>query len=120
MQQLPSLLTNLENFADIALQILQERSMLAVARDENDDTGLHLLARKTCGFSVGDQWYLPNQILNSSKFLQSLLPTWKTRVLASYSPYTAFHTLYSHWPFANSYNNSCVNIYSYIIQIYNK
>ncbi|XP_068482017.1 ankyrin repeat-containing protein NPR4-like isoform X3 [Phaseolus vulgaris] len=51
---------------DIALQILQERSMLAVARDENNDTGLHLLARKTCGFSVGDQWYLPNQILNSS------------------------------------------------------
>ncbi|KAG2398535.1 uncharacterized protein HKW66_Vig0089840 [Vigna angularis] len=50
---------------DIALQIVQKHSRLALERDENNDTGLHLLARKTCGFSVHGQWYLPNQILNS-------------------------------------------------------
>ncbi|RDX93213.1 hypothetical protein CR513_24560 [Mucuna pruriens] len=58
---------------DIALQMLQKHSMLALARDENNDTGLHVLARKPCGFSGPGEWYLQNQIFNSRKFLQSLL-----------------------------------------------
>ncbi|TKY72709.1 Ankyrin repeat-containing protein [Spatholobus suberectus] len=53
-------------FYDIALQMVQEHSMLAFARDENNETGLHLLARKPSGFSCRGYWYLQNKIINSS------------------------------------------------------
>ncbi|KAL2604094.1 hypothetical protein AAZV13_09G050000 [Glycine max] len=51
---------------DIALKMLQEHSMLALERDENNDTALHLLARMPSGFTGHGQWYPPSQILNNS------------------------------------------------------
>ncbi|KAL5158266.1 hypothetical protein HKD37_15G042785 [Glycine soja] len=56
----------LENFADIALKMLKKHSMLALERDENNDTGLHVLARQPGGFTGRSQWWLPNQILDYS------------------------------------------------------
>lgn len=51
---------------DLALQMLREQSMLALARDEYDETGLHILARKPCDLSSRGQWYLQSKIMNSS------------------------------------------------------
>ncbi|CAJ1975912.1 unnamed protein product [Sphenostylis stenocarpa] len=84
---------------DIALQILQQHSMLALARDENYDTGLHLLARKTSDFSGRGQWYHPNQILNSSMkatpFVQLVDCLW-SMLLEQYYDETALRTFISH------------------------
>ncbi|XP_028203963.1 uncharacterized protein LOC114387906 isoform X2 [Glycine soja] len=51
---------------DIALKMLKKHSMLALERDENNDTGLHVLARQPGGFTGRSQWWLPNQILDYS------------------------------------------------------
>ncbi|KAK7303888.1 hypothetical protein RJT34_14806 [Clitoria ternatea] len=51
---------------DIALEMLSERPNLAFARNEKDETGLHVLARKPSSFNSRSPWYLHNQIMNSS------------------------------------------------------
>ncbi|KAL2334485.1 hypothetical protein Fmac_015698 [Flemingia macrophylla] len=51
---------------DLALRMLQEQSILALARDEYDKTGLHILARKPCGLSYRGQWYRQSKIMHSS------------------------------------------------------
>lgn len=56
-------------FADLALQMLQKDSALALVRNWSNDTGLHILARKPSGFSCPAQ----NQFMNASKCLQSPL-----------------------------------------------
>jgi len=108
----------LENFADIALKMLKKHSMLALERDENNDTGLHVLARQPGVFTGRSQWWLPNQILDYSKFLQSLLILGKlgNRV------HVLLILLFMHSShFYQSTNISvCVNIYLYIIKIHNK
>ncbi|XP_061373855.1 uncharacterized protein LOC133316151 isoform X2 [Gastrolobium bilobum] len=48
---------------DLALQMLQKQSMLALARNENNETGLHVLARKPS--DCRGQWYLQNQVISS-------------------------------------------------------
>ncbi|RVW59674.1 hypothetical protein CK203_101049 [Vitis vinifera] len=59
---------------DVALDILHHHPALAVERDENDETALHLLARKPSAFSGGDQLHMWNTFINSSKlFSLSLL-----------------------------------------------
>ncbi|RVX11645.1 hypothetical protein CK203_015765 [Vitis vinifera] len=52
---------------DVALDILHHHPALAVERDENDETALHLLARKPSAFSGGDQLHMWNTFINSSK-----------------------------------------------------
>ncbi|CBI27455.3 unnamed protein product, partial [Vitis vinifera] len=51
--------------ADVALDILHHHPALAVERDENDETALHLLARKPSAFSGGDQLHMWNTFINS-------------------------------------------------------
>ncbi|KAK7413005.1 hypothetical protein VNO78_04817 [Psophocarpus tetragonolobus] len=53
-------------FYDIALKMVREHSMLALARDDNNHTGLHVLARKPCDSSACGGWNIPNKILNYS------------------------------------------------------
>ncbi|KAL6350241.1 hypothetical protein AAG906_004186 [Vitis piasezkii] len=50
---------------DVALDILHHHPALAVERDENDETALHLLARKPSAFSGGDQLHMWNTFINS-------------------------------------------------------
>jgi len=40
-----------EIFADLALQMLQKQSTLALVRNRNNETGLHILARKPSDLS---------------------------------------------------------------------
>ncbi|XP_028203558.1 uncharacterized protein LOC114387558 [Glycine soja] len=51
---------------DLALKMLQENPRLAVAQNENKETGLHVLARKPSAFSCQGRRY-PNQLINSRK-----------------------------------------------------
>ncbi|TKY72708.1 26S proteasome non-ATPase regulatory subunit 10 [Spatholobus suberectus] len=66
---------------DLALKMLQEYPMLALARNENKETGLHVLARKPSAFSCQGRRY-PNQLMNSRKnptlALQLVRCLWKT------------------------------------------
>lgn len=53
-------------FADLALKVLRENPRQALARNENQETGLHVLARKRSSFSCrGGQRFL-NMLTNSS------------------------------------------------------
>ncbi|WVZ19163.1 hypothetical protein V8G54_006485 [Vigna mungo] len=49
---------------DLALQMLQDNPLLALARNENKETGLHVLARKSSAFSSEGR-RCPNQFINS-------------------------------------------------------
>ncbi|KOM39806.1 hypothetical protein LR48_Vigan04g000400 [Vigna angularis] len=51
---------------DLALKMLQDNPLLALARNENKETGLHVLARKSSAFSCEGRRY-PNQFINSRK-----------------------------------------------------
>ncbi|XP_027335631.1 ankyrin repeat-containing protein NPR4-like [Abrus precatorius] len=55
----------LQNFADIALEMLQKHPKLAFDRNEHKETALHVLARKSHGFSCRCHWYLQNPVINS-------------------------------------------------------
>lgn len=46
--------------------MLEDNPMLAVARNENKETALHVLARKSSVFSCEGRRY-PNQFMNSRK-----------------------------------------------------
>ncbi|KAK7413004.1 hypothetical protein VNO78_04815 [Psophocarpus tetragonolobus] len=49
---------------DLALKMLHENQRLAVARNENKETGLHVLARKSSAFGCQGRRH-PNQFMNS-------------------------------------------------------
>ncbi|KAK8466040.1 hypothetical protein PHAVU_009G240633 [Phaseolus vulgaris] len=51
---------------DLALKMLEDNPKLAVARNENKETALHVLARKSSAFSCQGRRY-PNQFMNSRK-----------------------------------------------------
>ena len=53
--------------ADVALDVSSHHPTLAVERDGNGETALHLLARKPSAFSGGDQLHIWNTVINSSK-----------------------------------------------------
>lgn len=55
--QLPCLKVWL-NFSDLALKLLEDHSGLAVARDGNYETALHVLARKPSAFASRNQGLL--------------------------------------------------------------
>ncbi|RVX11640.1 hypothetical protein CK203_015769 [Vitis vinifera] len=52
---------------DVALDVSSHHPTLAVERDGNGETALHLLARKPSAFSGGDQLHIWNTVINSSK-----------------------------------------------------
>ncbi|XP_027905190.1 uncharacterized protein LOC114164653 [Vigna unguiculata] len=68
---------------DLALKMLQDNPMLALARNENEETGLHVLARKSSAFSCEGR-RCPNQFMNSRKnqslALQLVRCLWDTLV----------------------------------------
>ncbi|KAK7303886.1 hypothetical protein RJT34_14804 [Clitoria ternatea] len=68
---------------DLALTMLETNSRLALARNENRETGLHVLARKPSAFSFQGRRY-PNQFISSSKnptsALQLVRCVWKKLV----------------------------------------
>ncbi|KAG4990595.1 hypothetical protein JHK87_024052 [Glycine soja] len=69
---------------DLALKVLREKPRLALARDENQETGLHVLARKpssfSCRGSLGQRFL--NMLTNSGKSptlaLQLVKCLWET------------------------------------------
>ena len=62
------LVTILEDFADLALQLLERKPiLLASARNESDELGLHILARKPSSFSCQGRG-CQNRLMNLSKF----------------------------------------------------
>ncbi|KAK7329323.1 hypothetical protein VNO77_23481 [Canavalia gladiata] len=85
---------------DIALQMLQKKSRLALARNEDNDTGLHLLARNlSSGSSCRGQWYLQSQIIHSNMkptpFLQLVGCLWSMLLDQDYTE-TEMRTFISH------------------------
>ncbi|KAK7329324.1 hypothetical protein VNO77_23482 [Canavalia gladiata] len=66
---------------DLALRMLQTKPRLALARNENRETGLHVLARKPSAFCCQGQRY-PNRLINSCKHpsgaLQLVRCLWNT------------------------------------------
>ncbi|XP_019077007.1 uncharacterized protein LOC100266696 isoform X2 [Vitis vinifera] len=50
---------------DVALDVSSHHPTLAVERDGNGETALHLLARKPSAFSGGDQLHIWNTVINS-------------------------------------------------------
>ncbi|KAG4990594.1 hypothetical protein JHK87_024051 [Glycine soja] len=71
-------------FADLALKVLREKPRVALARNENQETGLHVLARKPSSFScrggLGQRFL--NMLTNSGKSptlaLQLVKCLWET------------------------------------------
>ncbi|KAK7290033.1 hypothetical protein RIF29_04154 [Crotalaria pallida] len=66
---------------DLALQMSQTKQRLAFIRNENNETGLHLLARKSSDFNCQRRWYLQNVISSSEKptpILQLVQHLWST------------------------------------------
>ncbi|XP_028223159.1 uncharacterized protein LOC114404378 [Glycine soja] len=71
-------------FADLALKVLREKPRLALARNENQETGLHVLTRKPSSFScrggLGQRFL--NMLTNSGKSptlaLQLVKCLWET------------------------------------------
>ena len=64
-------LSMLEDFADLALEIIRKIPGVALERNENMETGLHILARKPSAFKIQSRTYL-NQLMDSRKFAKSL------------------------------------------------
>ncbi|KAA8525162.1 hypothetical protein F0562_006974 [Nyssa sinensis] len=56
------------NILDVALKIVEGNTTLAVAKDKNGETPLHVLARKPSRFASGRQVRLWGTIINSFKF----------------------------------------------------
>ena len=66
-----AVLINLEDFSDLALELVERRPMLALERFD-DETGLHVLARKPSGSVCQCPGYR-KQLMNCCKLPQSLL-----------------------------------------------